>query len=180
MAVDMLDRLQENKLRGLEELVDAYQAPVAGADENYQAAAIADFFVDEGIGLRQSSLRLWEYNWTMALEGKISDRRERGIKLLALLERGARLLSRDAAAARALADLSGCEVARLDQFEEQAKAFPLWVAERMALWEVLDRPHKPLDREQIARAQAEFERGECEDVSDILARLEKGGPLVRE
>jgi hypothetical protein len=180
MAADMLDQLQENKLRGLEELMDSYQAGAALGSGEDQAAAIADFFVDEGIGLRQSSLRLWEYNWTMALEGKILDRRQRGIRLRSLLERGARILSRDAAVARALADLSGCEVARLDQFEEQTKAFPLWVEECAARWELLDRPHKPLDRERIARAQAAFERGECESVSEILARLEKGGPLVRE
>ena len=50
----------------------------------------------------------------------------------------------------------------------------------MARWELLDRPRPPLDREQIARSLAEFERGECEDVADVLARLERGGPLVRE
>ena len=50
----------------------------------------------------------------------------------------------------------------------------------MALWEVLGRPRKPLDREAIAGAQAAFARGECEDVSDIITRLKKGGPLVQE
>jgi hypothetical protein len=180
MAADMLDQLQENKLRGLEELMDSYQAASAKGGGEDQTAAIADFFVDEGIGLRQSFLRLWEYNWTMALEGKIPDRQARGMKLRSLLERGARVLSRDAAVARALADLSGRDIARLAQFEEQAKAFPIWVAERVARWELLDRPRKPLDHQRIAQAQAEFERGECESVCDILARLEKGGPLVRE
>ena len=180
MAADMLDQLQENKLRGLEELMDSYQAAAAMGGGEDQAAAIADFFVDEGIGLRQSSMRLWEYSWDMALTGKVADRRERGAQLRSMLERGARVLSRDAAVARALADLSGRDIARLAQFEEQAKAFPIWVEECAARWELLDRPHKPLDREQIDRAGAEFERGECESVSDILARLEKGGPLVRE
>ena len=180
MPPEMLDQLQENKLRGLEQLIDSYQAAAAtggGADE---AAAIADFFVDEGIGLRQSSLRLWDYHWTMALAGKVPDRRERGAKLRSLLERGGRLLNRDAVVARSYADLSGREVARLAQFEEQTRMFPLWIEECMARWEQLDRPRKPLDRERMTRARAAFEEGECEPISDIIARLEKDGPLVKE
>lgn len=180
MPADMLDQLQENKLRGLEELVDSYQGAFATGGAEDQAAAIADFFVDEGIGVRQSSLRLWDYHWTAALEGKVPNRQERGATLRSLLERGGRLLSRHAVVARAYADLSGRDVARLAQFEEQSRAFPLWVEECMARWELLDRPRKPLDRERIARAQAAFERGECELVSDIIARLEKGGPLLQE
>ena len=97
MPTEMLDRLQEDKLRGLEILITSYESATtkdAGEDE---AAAIADFFVDEGIGIRQSSLRLWDYYWTRALAGKIPDREERGAKLLSLLERGGRLIRRGAA-----------------------------------------------------------------------------------
>lgn len=180
MPADTLDQLQENKLRGLEELIDSYQTAAATGRGEDAAAAIADFFVDEGIGLRQSSLRLWEYNWTLALIGKVPDRHERGAKLRSLLEEGARILGRDAALARVYADVSGREVARLAQFEEQSKAFPVWVEECMAQWELLDRPRKPLDRERLARSQAAYERGECEDVADVIARLEKGGPFVKE
>lgn len=180
MPAEMLDQLQENKLQGVEDLMDAYEsATVVGGGEE-QAAALADFFVDEGIGLRQSSLRLWDYSWTMALAGKIPDRRERGLKLRSLLERGGRILSRCAAAARVYADRSGHGVARLSQLEEQSKAFPLWVEECMARWEMLDRTYKPLDRDRLARAQAAYQRGDCEAVSDILAQLEKGGSLVSE
>src|ERR1700686_219691 len=88
MPTEMLDRLQEDKLQGLEALLESHEtapAPGGGADE---AAAIADFFVDEGIGVRQSSLRLWDHHWTRALAGKIPDRRERGGKLPSLLGRG--------------------------------------------------------------------------------------------
>lgn len=177
MPTEMLDQLQENKLRGLEQLVDSYQAAAATGGGADAAAAIADFFVDEGIGLRQSSLRLWDYHWTMALTGQVPDRRERGAKLRSLLERSGRLLSRYAVVARAYADLSGREVARLAQFEEQARVFPLWVEECMARWEMLDRPHKPLDRDRVARARAAFAGGECEPVSDVIARLKKEAPF---
>jgi len=176
----MLDQLQENKLRGLEELeelIESYQAAdAAGADAD-QAAAIADFFVDEGIGTRQSSLRLWDYHWTMALAGKVPDRQERGAKLRSMLERGGRIIARSAAVARVYADLAGREVARLSQLEELAQAFPIWVEECMACWELLDKPLKPLNRERVARSRAAYERGECEDTGSILARLQQGGPL---
>ncbi len=180
MPTEMLDRLQEDKLQGLEALIDSYETAAAAGGAEEEAAAIADFFVDEGIGVRQSSLRLWDHHWTRALAGKILDRRERGAKLLSLLERGGRIIRRGAALARAYADLSGHAVARLAQFEEQSKAFPLWVKECAARWEMLGRPHKPLKRERIAESQAAYERGEGEPVSDVVARLEQGGPLVQE
>jgi hypothetical protein len=180
MSTELLDRLQEDKLQGLEALLDSYEAAAAtgaGADE---AAAVADFFVDEGIGVRQSSLRLWDHLWKRALAGKIADRQERGAKLFSLLERGGRLVRRGAAVARAYADLSGQEVARLAQFEEQSKAFPTWVKECAARWEMLGRPQKPLNRERVAESQAAYARGEGEAVAEVIARLEQGGPLVKE
>ena len=180
MPAEMLDRLQEDKLQGLEALIDSYETATATGGGEDEAAAIADFFVDEGIGVRQSSLRLWDYHWSRALAGKIPDRREHGAKLLALLERGGRIIRRGAAIARAYADLSGQAVARLAPFEEQSKAFPLWVKECSARWEMLGRPRKPLKRERIAESQAAYERGEGEAVSDVVARLEQGGPLVKE
>lgn len=180
MPADLLDQLQEKKLRGIEELLDSYQDITSGIGDDQEEAAIADFFVDEGIGLRQSILRLWDYHWTMALVGKIPDRRTHGAKLEALLKRASRLLNRGAKIAHAYAESSRSEVARLAQFEEQCREFPVWVEERMACWELLDRPRAPHDPERVARSRAAFERGECELASDILARLEQGGPLVKE
>jgi len=182
MPAKALDRLQEDKLERVEALIASYApAPATvtdvGADE---AAAIADFFVDEGIGVRQSSLRLWDHYWTQALAGKFQDRAERGAKLLLLLERAGHIICRAAAVARTCAALSGHDVARLAQFEEQSKAFPVWVKECSARWGMLGRSHKPLQRERIAEAQAAYERGQGESVSDVIARLEQGGPLVRE
>src|SRR4051812_22747247 len=54
MPSEMLDRLQEDKLHGLEALIDAYESATAVGHGQEEAAAIADFFVDEGIGVRQS------------------------------------------------------------------------------------------------------------------------------
>jgi len=180
MPTEMLDRLQEDKLQGLEALIDAYETATTSGGREDEAAAIADFFVDEGIGVRQSSLRLWDYHWTRALAGKTSNWSEHGENLLSLLERGGRIISRGAAIARAYADLSGHDVARLAQFEEQSKVFPLWVKECVARWQMLSRPRDPLRRERIAESQAAYDRGEGEPISEAIARLEQGGPLVNE
>src|SRR5208283_1890983 len=107
---EMLDRLQEDKLQPLEALVDSYEIATATGGGEDEAAAIADFFVDEGIGVRQNSLRLWDYHWTRALAGKIPDRKEHGARLLSLLERSGHIIRRSAAVARGHADLSGHEV----------------------------------------------------------------------
>ena len=180
MPAEMLDQLQEDKLQGLESLINAYEtATITGGGED-EAAAIADFFVDEGIGVRQSSLRLWDYHWTRALAAKTPNWREDGTRLLALLERGGRIIRRGAALARAYADKSGQEVARLAQFEEQSKAFPLWVKECSVRWEMLGRPRKPLNRERIVESQAAYERGDGEPVSEVIVRLQQGEPFVKE
>jgi hypothetical protein len=180
MHVAMLDRLQEAKLQALESLLDSYESVAPATGEEEDAAAIADFFVDEGIGVRQSCLRLWDHHWARALAGKIPDRPEREVKLFSMLERGDHIIRRGAEIARAYADLSGHEIARLARFEQQCKAFPSWVKECKARWEMLGRPRKPLDRERIARSQAAYERGEGEPVADVIARLQQGGPLIKE
>jgi hypothetical protein len=180
MSTEMLDQLQENKVRGLEELMDSFQAASSANGGPDQADAVADFLVDEGIGVRQGLLRLWDYHWTMSLAGAIADRKQFGAKLRSLLERGGQILARAAAQARAIADHSGREVARLSQFEEQARAFPHWVDECMARWELVDRARKPLDRDRLARSQAAFQHGECEETGQIMKRLEQGGSLVQE
>jgi hypothetical protein len=177
MAIEIVDRLEENKLRGLEEFVDSEPG---AAESDDRAAALADILVDEGIGVRQGLRRLWDYHWIMAVAGEIKDRQEHRQNLRALLERGGQALARVAAKARGYADQSGREVARLSQLEEQAAAFPIWILECMARLELLDQPPKPLDREMIARAQEAFRSGACEDVGDILARVRSGGPLVKE
>lgn len=180
MPIGFLDELQENKVRVLEDLIDSYQtASAANAGED-QIAAIADFLVDEGIGVRQGLLRLWDYHWTKALAGKILDRGEQVPKLWSLLSRGGMSLIRGATVARAIADSSGREVARLSQFEEQATTFPLWIKECMARWEMLERPAPTLDPDRLARARAAYARGDHEDVNDVLSRVEAGGFWAKE
>lgn len=179
MSSQILDRLQEEKLQGLEALIRSNENAAKGG-RGEEAAAIADFFVDEGIGMRQSLQRLWQHHWSMALAGKVPNQKQRAEKLFSLLEQGGQILRRGAEIARAFADASGQEVARLAPFEEQSKAFPTWVAECKARWEMLGRPRRPLNRDQIAESQAAYARGEGEPVSDAVARLEQGGPLVKE
>jgi len=45
---------------------------------------------------------------------------------------------------------------------------------------MLGRPRKPLHRERIAESQAACAHGNGEPVSDLIARLEQGGPLVKD
>jgi hypothetical protein len=180
MPADVVNRLQERKLQAMDEFIEKSSLGVSGTDVDRRMAAIADYLVDEGIGLKLGLVRFWDYCWTRALSDMAPDRQKEGVEIRALLERGAASLARAAALARKGAELSGHEVARLAQFEEQARQFPRWVAECMARWEMLDRPRKPLNRERVASSQAAYARGEGEPVSDVIARLEQGGPLVKE
>jgi hypothetical protein len=178
MVTEALERLQENKLQGVEALIASCEPPTAMSPKG-DAADVAAFFVEEGLGLRQSSLRLWDFYWTRVVAGKIQDMRQRGEILFSLLERGARILRRGAALARVYADASGNEVARLAEFEKQSESFPIWVKECKARWELVSRPRRALDAKQVAAAQTAYQRGEGESIADIITRLEQGGPLVR-
>jgi len=178
MSTEMLDRLQEARLQGLEALIHSYESATATGGGEDEAAAIADFFIDVGIGARQSSQRLSDYYWAKALAAKIADRQERGAKLRSLLERGGSIVRSSAQIARAYADFSGHDVTRLALLEEKSKAFPRWLQECVARLEMLDRPRRPLHRERIAESEAAYQRGEGEAVSDVIARFESGGPLV--
>ena len=179
MSTNVLERLHANKVRGLENLVDSDDSLAAMTDEETQAA-VADFYISEGMGLRESAMRLWEHNWYGALDGRISDRKDRGAELRASLEQSQRLLQRYAQKARELTRHSGEGEDRLAEFEEQCKSFRDWIEECMAKWELLDQPRKPLDREMVERSRQAFLRGEYEQIEDILARVKAGGPLVKE
>jgi hypothetical protein len=180
MPGETLDQLQENKLQWLDSLIASYEAAIATEGGEAEARAIADFILDEGIGIRQSSLRLWDYHWTNALAGKILNRQERGARLFALLDRGGHLIRRGAVFARVYADWSGHDLARLARFEEQGQAFFVWVKECKTRWDMLDQPRRPLRRERIAESQAAYARGEGEPISEVISRLKQCGPLVKE
>jgi hypothetical protein len=180
MSAEMLDRLQDSKLRAMDEFIEKCSISVAGSSDDDRASAIADFIADEAIGLQHALVRFWEYYWTAALAGQIADRKAEGASIRTYLERGASCLERAAAVARKGAEQSSHEVARLNQLEEQCKAFPIWIEECMARWELLDRPVKPLDRDQVKEAHDAFARGEYEPVETMLARVQAGGQLVQE
>lgn len=176
---DLRDRLQEDKLRGLRELLELindWRAATLTGDGDDELAAIADYLVHEGIGVRQSLRGLWDYYWARAVADRTPGRNRHVAKLWSLLMRGSSELLAAAALARQLADLSRREVARLSDFESKVKAFPSWVQECMARWEMLDSPHKPLDHERAARSRAAFNRGECQDAGEILDRLRRENP----
>lgn len=180
MSTDMLDRLHEGKLLALLELVREGDQAAAAGDGPDELAAIADYLVDEGIGARQSCISIWDYYLALAMAGKFPDRDIRGATLRRLLEKAGSAFREAAAVARGLADRAGRNVARLEKFERQVEEFPAWVEECMLYWEMLGRPQKPLNRDQVARSREAFRRGECEEAGEILARLKAGGPLVKE
>lgn len=180
----VLERFQENKLRGLRELLGLFRSREAAVEQGGggedELATIADLLIDEAIGVKQSLQRQWEYHWTMGLAGRHHDMAAQQIRLSRLLEDGGRTMVEVAALARRMVNLSGRDVARLTEFERQAGSFAPWVDECRARWEALGRAHRPLDRERVARAREAFKRGEGEEPAAVIARLERGGPLVQE
>lgn len=54
------------------------------------------------------------------------------------------------------------------------------VAESRRLQEWLNRPAPPVNQEMIRQSRESLDRNEGESIDDVIARLENGGPLVRE
>jgi hypothetical protein len=160
--------------RQLEQLLEDVRAAAEeqrGATEAHIAGVLA---------LADSAARIWETTWEEAFSDRALDRATATAMLRWVLEDAGQLLRDALLWARAFGNMLERPLARLDELEVRAAEFPLWAQECLARWEILDRPRKLLDRERLARSRAAYEQGECEDVADIMARVERGGPLVRE
>jgi len=130
--------------------------------------------------LADSAVRVWEEMWRAALAGPAGDRAKE-MKILRWVLNDAEQTLRDRLAwAQEHADLTGRQLARLDELKAKAAEFPVWARECLARWDMLDRPAPPLDAERIARAKVAYARGEYEDVDHLLSRVAEGGPWVKE
>jgi hypothetical protein len=134
---------------------------------------------DGGQMLREAR-ELWEEAWPLAVQGEPATRRMLAADLFPALDWTAENAAVMAEAARNFTDRCGATIPAVEAVEAETRAFATWVVECKARWEMLDWPPMKLDPDQIGRARAAFERGEFESVSDVIARLEQGGPLVKE
>ena len=94
-----------------------------------------------------------------------------------VLAEGLRLLDGAAAAARQ----SGGDVARLADLEAAARRTRAWADGVLAAWPDPDAGWPAFDAEGVRQAREGIARGEHgEDLADVLARIQAGGPLVKE
>jgi len=165
--------VSEKKNR-LEQLLDAIRAAVEEmkATTEAQIAAV--------LALAEEATRIWEAMWAEALGDPATDRAKVTTVLRWVLEAAEQTLREALRRSQELADRFERPPARLDELASRVAEFPLWARECLARWEMLDCPAPPLDSERVARAQAACSRGECEDVEEVLSRVEAGGPWVKE
>jgi hypothetical protein len=162
------------KRKRLERLLDELRVAVEelrGATESEIALVLE---------LTDEAARAWEAIWAAALADPSADRTNETKLLRRLLEDTGLYLQETLRRSQEDAGRFERPLARLDELEARTADFPLWSRECLARWEMLDKPAPPLDPERIARAQAARARGECEDLDDLLSRVEAGGPWVEE
>src|SRR5262245_30496760 len=162
------------KEKRLEQLLEEIRA----AAEELRAATEAH--IAAVLGLAEKAARVWWTMWEAALRVPSLDRATEAERLRLVLEETEQTLREALSQAQEHAQLFERPLARLDELEARAAEFPLWARECLARWEMLDRPAPPLDPERVARAQSAYERGEHEDLDDVLSRVEAGGPWVEE
>jgi hypothetical protein len=170
----VLERLQEENLHGLERALEDWDS--SSADEGYWLR------LESRIATAMKLIDSVEWAFESLWERLIADptSREHFPSLLPGLEAAAESLARAAERCRRLGDQSGRMPAGAAECQARTEGHLRWLEEFLARWELLNRPRKPLNRERAAQARAAYERGEGEAVSDVIARLEQGGPLVKE
>jgi hypothetical protein len=144
------------------------------------AVFAAEWFVAECLGLTEKVRRVWAELWKRGQQDLIRDYDTVGTALDDVLVRQISLNEQVAGDSREVAGRTGRDVAGLTELEGTLPEFAAWAERVRAAWPRPSRCRSPLDREQIAQARAALDRGEGEDLADILARLAAGGPLVKE
>ncbi len=167
-------RIVSERKKRLEQLLEEMRA----AAEELRAAIEAE--IATVIALADEAARIWEPAWDAAVGDPARDRANEGEILRGVLGDAEQALRGALRGAQEHAHMFERPLARLDELEARAAEFPLWARECLARWEMLDRPVPPLDPERVARAQAAYERGEHEEMDDVLSRVQAGGPWLKE
>ena len=79
-----------------------------------------------------------------------------------------------------VARTSGHEVERQDELIDALATLRNMETRILSTWPWPDEPFPPFDDARIAAARQEIERGEGEDIGDLMARLGKGEPTCKE
>jgi hypothetical protein len=170
----VLERLQDDRARAVETALAAWQARGGFAEE------LAEVLL-ECVALADTARRRWETTERRLHESGVSTDPETGALGLATLRRILALLDQAARAQAPVDNPDACpELVRATaELRRAAAEAPAWSARALAFWEWAGRPFGEFDRKQIKRSRLAFEQGEYEDVADILARVQAGGPLVK-
>jgi hypothetical protein len=165
-------RLFAGKVRLAEEAVESRRVASAEA----LTAPEAEFLVADVLALAQDARRLWSWVWARGEADEIRDFDATG----AFFDDHFGRLLRLAETARTASGQAGRDVAGLAELEGALPEWRTWVERALAAWPRPAQCRSPVDPERIARAREALDRGEGEDIEDILARLAAGGPLVKE
>jgi hypothetical protein len=176
MAEAIFFRLQEQRRRALEEAVDAWKADHEGAAGALQVEAI----VTEALQLREDVRRLWQTVLALARADCIDDYPATGGLLRQLCADNLRLMRNVGGLARSVAGSTGHEVRGLVELDAATAELSAWADRELAQWPWVDAPPLPIDPAMVEQSRASRARGEAEDVGDVLARVQAGGPLVKE
>jgi hypothetical protein len=167
MAPTLLFRLQDGKIRVLEETVESWKRDREGA----LLALDAEDLVAEGLACWEDVRRSWMRTRRLATLNRLWDLQEVGKTMLGLLDRCIHVLGNVAGSAEKVAHDTGHAIeGRENLAEAMREAADL--RDRVAkTWPWDERPVLPLDRKMAEASRAAQARGEARDVADILAGL---------
>jgi hypothetical protein len=175
MSESVLFRLQAGRTRLVFEAVDAWKA---GHEEALRALD-AEALIAEASQMDDSLRRTWEGVKARAGAGQIKDFQTTGVQLREAFETGIGVMALVADLAQTVARTTGHELCGLAELNTAVAEARTWTGRVLDAWPWTDRPWPPLDRAAVEGSRAATERGEGEDITDMLARVKAGGPLVK-
>jgi hypothetical protein len=168
MSRTLLFRLQDGKIRVLEETVESWK-------RNHEDALLAldvDDLIAECLSCWEDIRRSWVRTRRSAALNRLGDLQEVGTSVLDVLDRAIRLLVDVTALAKKVAQDTGHAVEGWEDLPEAIREARDLREHVNKTWPWDDRPVLKLDRKMAEESRSARARGESRDVADILAGLQ--------
>jgi hypothetical protein len=175
MSATQLLQFQDRKLRLLEDEAQALQTEDQG--QNGDFFAIVEQLVSDCLRLPEDMQHLWKRTRQVITSGARVDYQATGDMLKETFARLLRLLTNVHSLGADISGATGHEVERHGELIEAMATLRNMETRILSAWPWPDEPLPAFDLAKIEEARQAILRGEGEEVTDIMARLEGGRPI---
>lgn len=176
MTRTLLFRLQDGKIRVLEEVIESWKRE---HDDAMRAQDVEDL-IAECLSCWEDIRRSWVRTRRLATLNRLWDLQEAGTTVVDIISRAIRLLGNVGSLAETIASDTGHAIEGRDNVPEALREASELREHVNKTWPWDNRPILKLDRKMAEESRAKRARGESQNVTDILAGLQGSATLRQE